>query len=90
VVSLAAELNGKGEKLSTADAEKLVAAGQPIVLKVGTGKSAKIYFILNKDGSYASKELAKFAKAKQVAVYGKVQKINGMNVITADNVSAFD
>ena len=86
VVDLAKALVTDAPKLSKADADKLIAEGQTVVLKVGTGKSAKYYFVVNKDGSLATKNLAKFADAKGVNVYGKATKGAGINYIKADDI----
>jgi hypothetical protein len=69
-----------------AQAEK----GHAIVLLVGEGKKAKIYFILNEDGSFGSKSLAKYAANKKVAVFGKVTVKAGVNYIITEKIESFD
>ena len=64
--------------------------GSPIVLVVGEGKKAKIYFIINEDGSFGSKNLAKYAANKKVAVEGKIKAVAGVNYIIATKISSFD
>lgn len=71
---------------AVAKAEK----GSPIVLKVGEGKKAKLYFIINEDGSFGSKNLAKYAANKKVAVEGAIKTIAGVNYIIATKISSFD
>ncbi len=90
VVDLAKALVTDAPKLSKTDAEKLIADGQTLVLKVGNGKSAKYYIVVEKNGSLASKSLAKFANAKSVNVYGKVTKGNGFNYIMSTDIKAMD
>lgn len=90
VVDLAKALVTDAPKLTKADAEKLVADGQTLALKVGTGKSAKYYIIVEKDGTIASKSLAKLANAKFVNVYGKTAKGAGINFIKATEIKAMD
>jgi hypothetical protein len=90
VVDLAKALVTDAPKLSKSAADKLIADGQMIVLKVGTGKSAKYYIVVNKDGALATKMLAKYADAKAVNVYGKVSKGGGFNIIKADDIKPND
>lgn len=90
VVDLAKALVMDAPKLSKAEAEKLLSEGQTLVLKVGTGKSAKYYIVVEKNGTVASKSLAQFANAKFVNVYGKVTKGNGFNYIMSTDIKAMD
>ena len=78
--------DGKDVKLSTDEAGKLIEKGTPLVLKVGTGKKATIYFILNSDGTYAAKNMSKYA-GKTISVTGKTMKSNGMNFIVASQIT---
>jgi hypothetical protein len=64
--------------------------GTPFVLLVGTGKTAKIYFVLNEDGSFAGKKLAKFAFNKKIAVVGKVTTKNGLKFVVAELIDSVE
>lgn len=64
--------------------------GTPFVLLVGKGKSAKIYFVLNEDGSFGGKKLAKFAFNKKIAVVGKVITKNGIKYIIAELIDSVE
>ncbi len=82
-------LNGKGT-INKAEAEQEAQEGKPIVLMVGSGKNAKIYFVFNEDGSFAGKRLAKFADNKNVGVVGVAKVVNGINIIVAQMIESMD
>ncbi|MGA2297460.1 MAG: hypothetical protein ABSG15_07935 [FCB group bacterium] len=86
VVSLNKLVMGDPSGLKKDEAQKLADQGSPIVLLVGKGKGAKIYFVYNSDGSFAGKNLAKLAENKTVGVVGKVQTINGLKIIRASHI----
>jgi hypothetical protein len=89
VVSLVDYL--KGDVSITKDAAvKKAENGNPIVLLVGEGKAAKIYFILTEDGSFGGKKLANYANNKKVGVEGKLSVKNGVNYIIATKIESFD
>jgi hypothetical protein len=90
VIDLADWLKGGTGKTSKEQAIKLAESGSPIVFAVGSGKSAKIYFIMNTDGSFAGKKLANYANNKFVGVVGKTKKAGGMNIIVADMIQSMD
>jgi hypothetical protein len=90
VIDLNDWLKGGAGKVSKDQALKLAENGSPIVLMVGSGKSAKIYFVVNTDGSFAGKNLAKYANNKFIGVTGKTKKVGGMNVIVADMIESMD
>ncbi|MFN3306010.1 MAG: hypothetical protein ACK42Z_02350 [Candidatus Kapaibacteriota bacterium] len=90
VISLAKFiLDGKGN-VSKDEAIKEAEDGKPIVFLVGEGKKAKIYFVFNEDGSFASKKLAKFADNKFVGIVGKSKVVNGLNIIIAEMIESMD
>ncbi|MGQ9819474.1 MAG: hypothetical protein ACUVQ1_06065 [Candidatus Kapaibacteriales bacterium] len=90
VVSLAQMLFDKVGKVTKEEAMKQAEEGKPIVFLVGEGKKAKVYFVFNEDGSFASKKLAKFADNKFVGIVGKTQVINGLNIIIAEIIESMD
>lgn len=53
--------------------------GEIICLKVGK----KVYFIMNEDGTIASKKLAGYANNAKVGVKGTMSTKNGFNIIIA-------
>lgn len=73
-----------------AKATEMAEKGQPIVFVVGTGKSAKIYFVFNEDGTYGGKNLAKYANNKFIGIIGKTKKVNGINIIIATQIESMD
>ncbi len=66
--------------------KKMVDNGMPVVLVKGKGKAAKMYFVMNSDGSYATKQLKDKIGNKSVKVTGKVESKNGVMVIYADKI----
>lgn len=83
VANLADILAGNSVALAPADAEKLVEKGQSLVLVSGTGKKAKVYFVMNADGSIAAKRIAKMAD-KNLEIFGTLSVRSGLNVVIAD------
>jgi hypothetical protein len=81
IVSLAEYVTGNFSTWTKESAISAAEKGAAFVLLSGTGKTAKVYFILTQDGAFASKAIAKFAIAKKVAVVGKVQIKGGMKFI---------
>ena len=90
VASFAAYLQGKDALVKKDQAVKLASEGSPIVLLVGTGKSAKVYFVLNSDGTSAAEKLAKFGNSKKVGVTGKIMKCGSYNYIMSDIINSMD
>lgn len=74
------------EVLTVETATSMMEKGQPLVLVSGTGKKAKVYFIMNADGSMATKKLAKLAD-KELEIFGSMSVKNGLNVVSADKIS---
>lgn len=64
--------------------------GTPFVLMVGTGSKAKIYIVLNEDGSFAGRKLSKYAFNEKVGVVGKKVEKNGLNFIIAETIEAME
>jgi len=78
------------ETITKDEAVQQAEKGNPIVLLEGKGKSLKVYIILNEDGSFGGKNLAKYAANKQVAVYGAKKVKAGINYILAEKIESFD
>lgn len=77
----------KGETTISKDvAVTKAAAGDPIVLLV----AKKIYFVYNEDGTFAGKNLAKFAANKKVIVKGAKKTIAGINYIISTDIQSGD
>jgi hypothetical protein len=60
---------------------------QAYAFQVGTGSSAKVYLVFNRDGSLANNQLAAYAGRNDVSIKGTVSMINGLNVITIDQIT---
>lgn len=80
-VSLKDAVTGTGV-VSKAEAEALVAKGQPMVFL----SDGKIYFVYNANGSFASKKLAGFADRSEIGLIGKSKVVNGLNIFIADKI----
>jgi hypothetical protein len=87
VVSLENILAGKDVVLTKDQAVEVVKNHGTLLLQVGKGKSAKLYFVNNPDGTVASKKLAVVAGGT-TTVLGAVQTMAGINVITSDVIEA--
>ena len=61
-----------------------------MVFCVEKGKSCKIYFVYNSDGTFAGKKLAKYANNKKVGIVGKAKTVSGINIIIADMIESAD
>ncbi len=90
VASLNAVVLGQDGRVNKAEAKKLAEKAQPIVLVVEKGATKKIYFVLNEDGSYAGKKLAKYANNKFVGVVGKIKRAKGVDFIIATLIESMD
>ena len=77
----------KGVKTITKEeAIEKAEAGEPIVLLVGK----KIYFVYNEDGTFASKNIAKFAANKKVIVKGTLKTVSNIRCIISTNIESGD
>jgi len=90
VVSLNEVATGNFTQWTKATADTAAAYGTPFVFKVGTGSKAKIYIVLNEDGSFAGKKLAKYAFNNKVGIVGKTKVKNGLNFIIAEMIEAME
>jgi len=90
IVSLNDIVGGGTGKVNKEQAQELAEKGNPIVFMVGNGKSAKIYFVYNEDGTFAGKKLAKYANNENVGIIGKIKKVNGLNIIIAETIESMD
>jgi len=90
VASLNDMVTGGTGKIDKAKATELAEKGNPIVFVTGKGKSAKIYFVYNEDGTFAGKNLAKFAANEFIGIVGKVKKVNGLNILIAEKIESMD
>lgn len=86
VVSVADIAKGGDGKIKREDAEKKAEAGSPLALMIG----GKIYFVMNSDGSFAGKQLAKFANLKAVGCVGAKKTVKGINFIIADKITSME
>ncbi|MGE5479858.1 MAG: hypothetical protein ACM3U1_05470 [Chloroflexota bacterium] len=86
VTSLSKVAIGDLSKLTAEEAVNELKNGGTLVLLSGNGKSAKVYFIINSDGSIANKKLSSFAGGRNVAVAGKTSVKSGLNWIQISNI----
>lgn len=86
IVDFSSLVMGGSGIINKAKATALVEKGKPIVFKVGS----KIYFVFNSDGSFAAKNLVKYANNKRVGMIGTVKRVNGLNIIIADKIESMD
>lgn len=82
ISALAATGDGTVNKAKADEATK---NGHVLGFMVGTGKSAKVYFVVKVDGGSYSARLAALAD-NPVGITGKMVSKNGVNVIVADMV----
>lgn len=66
--------------------EEQLNRSNPIALMVGTGKSAKLYFLINEGGNYGGAELVKYALYKKITVYGSKLTKGGINYIVYSKI----
>ena len=90
VASLNDLVMGGTGKVDKAKAIELADKGNPIVFVTGKGKSAKVYFVYNTDGTFAGKNLAKYANNENIGIIGKTKKINGLNILIAESIESMD
>ena len=76
--------------INKAEAQACLTANDPVVFVVGDGKKAKVYFILEADGSSACKKLAGYAGNKKISVFGKAKASNGINYIVEEMMESED
>ncbi len=74
--------------LTKAEAQKLAAAGSPIVLIDKKSKSGRIYFLVDEGGNFLGKKLANYAVYKKVAVSGKFKMVNRTRFIIVDFIES--
>ncbi|MCK5853391.1 hypothetical protein KAH27_10225 [bacterium] len=86
IVDFSSLVMGGNGAINKKKAEALVVKGKPLAFKVGN----KIYFVFNSDGSFAVKNLVKYANNKFVGIIGKTQRVNGLNIIIADKIESMD
>ena len=86
IVDFSALVLGESGAINKTKATALVGKGKPIAFKVGS----KIYFVFNADGSFAAKNLVKYANNKFVGIIGQVKIVNGLNIIIADKIESMD
>lgn len=87
VIALDDAVMGLDTKLTKDKAVQIVKSRGVLVLMSGTGKTAKMYFVYNPDGSLASNKLAPLADG-QVSVTGPIKTIGGVNFIVSDVIEA--
>ncbi len=77
----------QGKTTSAEEFKKMVEIGQPVVFVTGKGKSAKVHFVVNSDGSYGGKKLSNYYGKEKVTISGKKETRNGLSVIYADTIN---
>lgn len=90
VVSLNEVATGNFVEWTKSEADTAAFYGTPFVLMVGKGSNAKIYIVLNEDGSFAGRKLSKYAFNEKVGVVGKKVVKNGLNFIIAETIEAME
>ncbi|MCE5305874.1 MAG: hypothetical protein ABFD61_02130 [Chloroherpetonaceae bacterium] len=90
VVSLNEVATGNFRTWTKMEADTAATHGTPFVLLVGTGSSAKVYIVLFEDGSFAGKQLAKYAFNKKVGIVGKTKVKNKLNFIIAEKIESME
>ncbi len=90
VVSLNEVATGNFRTWTKMEADTAASLGTPFVLLVGTGSSAKVYIVLFEDGSFAGKQLAKYAFNKKVGIVGKTKVKNKLNFIIAEKIESME
>lgn len=68
-------------------AKDLVEKGKILVVKDDYNR---IFFVYNKDGSFASKKLAKYAANQYIGILGTYKNLNGINIIIASIIESMD
>lgn len=77
IASLTKLANGGDGHVTAAEADKMAAAGSPLVFV--SGKT--VYFVVGEDGSYISKLLAKKADMSELQMRCRTKKVKGLNVL---------
>jgi hypothetical protein len=73
------------------EAQKLTAKGGVLVFVEGnSGKKAKLYFLIDQDGSFIGDKLASYAANKFIGVKGWKKTVNGTNFIIVDFIESMD
>lgn len=86
VVSLSKIATGGDGTVSRDEAKAMLEKGDPLCFK--SGKT--IYFVMSEGGSYAGKDLAKYADAKTLGVKGTAKKVKGINFIISTMIKPMD
>lgn len=60
--------------------------GKMFVLLTKKGKTSKIYFVFNEDGTNASKKISKYAHNEKVGIIGKTKIVSGVNIIILETI----
>ena len=72
------------------DATTLISKGGALVFIEGKAKKAKLYFLIDQDGSFIGDKLANYAGNKNIAVKGWKKVVNGTNFIVVDFIESMD
>ena len=79
--------SGKHTKLNKEKAKEMATAGKLFVVKSEEGD---IFFVLNEDGTFATKRLAGYCNNKKIGIIGKTRQIDEMNIIIAQLMEGMD
>ena len=89
-ISSISKINAGTYSINKADAQTCLTNNDPVVFVVGDGKKAKVYFLIESDGSSSCKKLAGYAGNKKIAVFGKAKTVNGINYIVVEVIESAD
>ncbi|MFH1050167.1 MAG: hypothetical protein V1779_04455 [bacterium] len=78
---------GNFRKLTKPQALEFVEKGKILVVRAENGA---IFFVYNEDGSFASKNLARYAANNYIGIIGKPKYIYGLNIIIAQIIESSD
>lgn len=78
---------GKHTKLNKGKAKAMAEQGKMFVVKSAEGA---IFFVLNEDGTFASKRLAGYCNNKKIGIIGKTYQIDEINIIVAQLMESMD
>ncbi len=78
---------GNFRKITKPQATEFVGKGKILVVKAENGA---IFFVYNQDGTFGSKNLARYAANNFIGIIGKHKVQNGLNIIIAEIIESSD
>jgi len=78
---------GNFRKLTKPMAQDMVEKGKILVVKAENGS---IFFVYNQDGTFGSKNLARYAANNYIGIIGKAKYQNDLNIIIAEIIESSD